>query len=108
MLACLCVISAYVMIGLLQVCAVCSKMGCLVDVCSWVVCMPCTGWVVACILLVPVTCVWCTVQKGKTVLHSAALGGHKEAVELLLGAGADPKAADKVHAGRPGCVLGLL
>ena len=43
-------------------------------------------------------CGVCTVQVGGTVLHSAVKGGSKEVVELLLGAGADAKAADKVHA----------
>ena len=39
-----------------------------------------------------------TVQSGRTVLHMAVEGGSKEVVELLLGAGADAKAVDKVHA----------
>ena len=43
-------------------------------------------------------CGVCTVQGGTTVLHLAVEGWSKEVVELLLGAGADAKAADKVHA----------
>ena len=41
----------------------------------------------------------CGFQDGFTVLHCAAKGGSKEMVELLLGAGADAKAADRVHTG---------
>ena len=43
-------------------------------------------------------CGVCTVQGGVTVLHVAVEGGSKEVAELLLGAGADAKAADRVHA----------
>ena len=56
-------------------------------------------------------CGVCTVQDGITALHDAASGGSKEVVELLLGAGADANAADKVaccdaHGVVCGCVYG--
>ena len=42
--------------------------------------------------------VWCNGQNGLTVLHLAVQRGHTEVVEMLLGLGADPKAADRVLA----------
>ena len=48
------------------------------------------------------------VHKGETVLHYAARGGHTEVVEMLLGAGADAKAVDKVRAAMGGCALGSV
>ena len=45
---------------------------------------------------------WCNVQDDTTVLHYAVEEGHKEVVEMLLGAGADANAADEVHAATGG------
>ena len=43
-------------------------------------------------------CVYiCMPQVGRTALHSAALGGHKEVAEMVLRAGAEVSAKDGVH-----------
>ena len=42
-------------------------------------------------------CCGLTLQFGKTPLHEAARGGHNATVEVLLKAGANVKATDKVR-----------
>ena len=45
----------------------------------------------------------CSYNGGRTALMFAAMGGHHEAVSVLLAAGGDPNLQDKVST-RIGCV----